>query len=459
MTGGAFGSLIAQLFSLTAAERKTLLVSGAAAGMSATFGSPVAAILLAVELMLFEWKPRSFIPVALASATAAAARMYLIADGPLFPMPEHAAFVGVSVLACCVLSGLAAGLFSGLLTALVYAFEDLFKRLPIHWMWWPALGGLAIGIGGLIAPHALGVGYDVIAGIIHEGFTTKAVLILVAVKAAIWSISLGSGTSGGVLAPLLMMGGALGAVESHFFPDVGLGFWALVSMGAILGGTMRSPFTGIVFIVELTHDMNMFLPLVIAVTVAHGFTVLILKRSILTEKVARRGLHVSREYAIDELEVLFVRDVMATDLPVLRASDTAATAVLSLPIAEDDRGQHLFAVLDDDAHLIGAITRTALLEAAADSRTLGELAKPPDTVQTHETLRGAVQRMAKTDVTALLVVNPDDDRHLVGVIALHHLLDARAKHLEDEERRERVLPWEYILPQWIRPKFGREKAQ
>lgn len=457
MTGGAFGSLIAQLFSLTAAERKTLLVSGAAAGMSATFGSPVAAILLAVELLLFEWKPRSFVPVALASATAAAARMYLIADGPLFPMPEHAAFAGVPVLACCVLSGLAAGMFSGLLTALVYAFEDLFKRLPIHWMWWPALGGLAIGLGGLVAPHALGVGYDVIGGIIHEGFTAEAVLILVAVKAAIWSISLGSGTSGGVLAPLLMMGGALGAVESQVFPQAGLGFWALVSMGAILGGTMRSPFTGIVFIVELTHDMNMFLPLVIAVSVAHGFTVLVLKRSILTEKVARRGLHVSREYATDELEVLFVRDVMATDLPVLRASDTAATAVLSLPIAQDDRGQHLFAVLDDNAHLVGAITRSELLAAAADPRTLAELAKPPHTVPTHETLRGAVQDMAKADVTALLVVNPADQRHLVGIIALHHLLDARARHLEDEERRERVLPWEYILPQWIRPVFLREK--
>ena len=459
MTGGAFGSLIAQLFSLTAAERKTLLVAGAAAGMSATFAAPIAAILLAVELLLFEWKPRSFVPVALASATAAAARTVVIGSGPLFPMVEHPAFAGFGVLACCVLSGLAAGMFSGLLTAAVYACEDLFKRLPFHWMWWPALGGLAIGIGGLVAPHALGVGYDVIGGIIHESFTAKAVLVLVLVKGLIWSISLGSGTSGGVLAPLLMMGGALGAIESQVFPQAGLGFWALVSMGAILGGTMRSPLTGIIFIVELTHDMNMFLPLVIAVSIAHAFTVLVLKRSILTEKVARRGLHVSREYAVDELEVLFVRDVMTTDVVVLRAGDLIETAAVAP--AHDDRSQNVFPVLDDEANLVGAVTRRELREWAADPslarRTLGSLARPAYTILTHETLRGAVQRMAERDATTLVVVNPANERHLVGMIALHDLLKARARHLEDEQRRERVLPFEYILPRWIRPVFNREK--
>ncbi len=461
MTGGAFGSLIAQLFSLTAAERKTLLVAGAAAGMSATFAAPVAAILLAVELLLFEWKPRSFVPVALASATAAAARYFVIGPGPLFPIAEHAAFVGVDVLACCGVSGLIAGMFSGLLTAAVYACEDLFKRLPFHWMWWPALGGLAIGLGGLVAPHALGVGYDVIAGIIHESFTIRAVLILIVVKGLIWAISLGSGTSGGVLAPLLMMGGALGALESQAFPHAGLGFWALVSMGAILGGTMRSPLTGIVFIVELTHDMNMFLPLVVAVTVAHAFTVLVLKRSILTEKVARRGLHVSREYAIDELEILFVRDVMSTEVPVLRAQDSVRDAIPSVLPIHDDRSQHLFPVLDDEANLVGSITRADLTAWARDvallDTPLGSLARPAHTVQTSETLRGAIQQMAEHDVTALLVVNPANERHLVGSVALHDFLKARARHLEEEQRRERVLPWEYILPKWIRPTLGIEK--
>ena len=289
MTGGAFGSMIAQLFRLTATERKTLLVAGAAAGMSATFASPVAAVLLAVELLLFEWKPRSMIPVALASVTAAAARRYIIGLGPLFPVPHHPVFIGPQGLAACVLAGLLAGVLSMLLTAAVYACEDGFQRLPIHWMWWPALGGLAIGLGGLIFPQALGVGYDTIQSLLTGDVPRQIILGILLVKSAIWAISLGSGTSGGVLAPLLMMGGALGGLEAMFLPHEGAGFWPLVSMGAILGGTMRSPFTGIIFTLELTHDVNILLPLMLATVIAHGFTVLTLKRSILTEKVARRA--------------------------------------------------------------------------------------------------------------------------------------------------------------------------
>ncbi|MDB4954432.1 MAG: domain containing protein [Myxococcales bacterium] len=459
MTGGAFGSLIAQTFSLTSAERKTLLVAGAAAGMSATFAAPLAAILLAVELLLFEWKPRSFVPVALASATAAAARYFVIGAGPLFPMPAHPAFAGVDVLGCCAISGLVAGAFSGLLTLAVYAWEDAFKRLTIHWMWWPAIGGLAIGLGGLLCPQALGVGYDVIGGILANGYTVRAIVVLVLVKGVIWSVSLGSGTSGGVLAPLLMMGGALGALEGFVFPEAGLGFWALVSMGAILGGTMRSPLTGIIFAVELTHDMNMFLPLVIAVTIAHAFTVLALRRSILTEKVARRGFHVSREYAIDELEILFVRDVMRTDIVVLRAEGTLHEALGDVEPARDERSQQVYPILDDDANLVGSATRPEIAQWSATpgnlDQPLGSLATPPQTVRSNETLRAAVQRMAEEGVTRLLVVNPASPRHLVGKIALHDLLKARARHLEDEQRRERVLPWEYILPPWIRPKQKR----
>ncbi|HET7504042.1 MAG TPA: chloride channel protein [Kofleriaceae bacterium] len=462
MTGGAVGSLVAQLFKLTAAERKTLLVAGAAAGMSATFASPVAAILLAVELLLFEWKPRSFVPVALASATAAAARTFVIGPGPLFPLPAHPAFPGVESLACCVLAGLAAGCFSGVLTQAVYLFEDLFKRLPIHWMWWPAIGGLVIGLGGLVCPQALGVGYDVIGDLLHGNFAARAILVLVLVKGVIWSFSLGSGTSGGVLAPLLMMGGALGGLESLAFPDGGIGFWPLVSMGAILGGTMRSPLTGVVFAVELTHDMNMLLPLVVAVTVAHGFTVLTLRRSILTEKVARRGFHVSREYAIDELEILFVRDVMRSSVVLLSASDTLATAMARIePDGETreprhDRSQHLYPILDGDANLVAAATHAELLAWSKDpdrhSLPLSALATTqPPTIFASETLRAAVARMAERGVTRLVAVNPANARHVVGKIALHDLLKARARHLEDEQRRERILPFEYLLPPWLRP--------
>jgi len=459
MTGGAFGSLIAQGISLTGAERKTLLVAGAAAGMSATFATPLAAILLAIEILLFEWKPRSFVPVALASATAAISRQFILGPGPLFPQAAHAYFAGAQVLACCVLAGLGAGILSMLLTQAVYAAEDAFKRLPIHWMWWPAFGGLAIGLGGLIAPRALGVGYDVIGDLLSDRMLPTAVIALVLVKGLIWSISLGSGTSGGVLAPLLMMGSALGLLESHVFPDAGLGFWPLVGLGAILGGTMRAPLTGVLFAVELSHDMNMFVPLVIAVTTAHAFTVLVLKRSILTEKVARRGFHVSCEYAIDELEILFARDAMKTAITVLPANVLVSAARSIVGPLGDDRDQHLFPITDDDSDLIGAVTYRELADADPEA-TVATIGKPLTTIRSNQTLRFGIQQMAETGVTRLVVVNPADHRKVVGVLALHHVLEARKRHVQEEVRRERVLPLEYLipraipLPRWMRPPTG-----
>ena len=460
MTGGAFGSIIAQLFKLTAAERKTLLVAGAAAGMSATFATPLAAILIAVELLLFEYKPRSFVPVALASAVAATARHFVLGAGPLFPVAQQPAFAGVGALAACAAAGLLAGALSGALTVAVYAAEDAFKRLPIHWMWWPALGGLAIGIGGLICPSALGVGYATIGALLREDLVWRAVLVLVLVKGAIWSISLGSGTSGGVLAPLLMMGAALGGVESHFFPHEALGFWPLVSMGAILGGTMRSPLTGIVFAVELTHEMNMILPLAVAVTVAHAFTVLTLRRSILTEKVARRDFHVSREYAVDVLEILLVRDVMNTTPIVLSNEMTVVSAVRAIGPRGGKNDQELFPVLDQGASLVGTVMRDDLERRArepsgAECRIATFVTWEAVTVASNETLRTAVHRMAEAGVTRVLSVNPSNPKHLVGKLALHDVLKARTRQLADERRRERVLPWERIVPGSIRGAMSR----
>jgi hypothetical protein len=267
------------------------------------------------------------VPVAIASATAAAARRYLLGLGPLFPVHEHPLFIGPSGLAGCVVVGLGAGVLSMLMTIAVYASEDVFqKHMPIHWMWWPAIGGLAIGVGGLLFPQALGVGYDTIGALLQGDVARPALLGILLVKSSIWAIALGSGTSGGVLAPLLMMGGALGGVEGAFLPNLGAGFWPLVSMGAILGGTMRSPFTGIVFAIELTHDLNMMLPLLIAVTIAHACTVLTLRRSILTEKVSRRGYHLTREYSIDPLEILFVREVVRSNIVALSAAMTLEEA-------------------------------------------------------------------------------------------------------------------------------------
>ncbi|MBZ5591259.1 MAG: chloride channel protein [Acidobacteriia bacterium] len=439
MTGGAFGSMIAQFFHLTSTERKTLLVAGAAGGMSATFAAPLAAVLLAVELLLFEWKPRSLVPVALASATAGALRRYIIGLGPLFPTPPHSVFIGPEGLAGCVVAGVLAGGLSALLTLAVYGAEDLFqKHMRIHWMWWPAIGGLAVGLGGLVFPQALGVGYDTIGALLQGSVPIKVIWGILLVKSFIWAFSLGSGTSGGVLAPLLMMGGALGGLEAMVLPNEGAGFWPLISMGAILGGTMRSPFTGIVFAFELTHDMNVILPLLVASVIAHAFTSLTLKRSILTEKVARRGYHLSREYSVDPLEILFAHEVMRTNLAVLPATLSEA------PHSKHSvrRGQRLYPVVGSDGMLAGVVTRRDLTQPASGngSSKLGDvIRKNPVVAYADEPLRVVVYRMAETGVTRMPVVESEGSRKLVGMISLEDLLRARVRDLEEERRRERVL--------------------
>jgi len=447
MTGGAFGSIIAQCFRLTAAERKTLLVAGAAAGMSATFASPMAAVLLAVELLLFEWKPRSFVPVALASATAMFLRRHVLGSGPLFPVPHHSEFISLGALAGCVLMGLLAGGLSSLLTFSVYAAEDLFKKLPFHWMWWPALGGLVIGLGGLVFPRALGVGYDVIESLLNGQMPARDILLLIVVKWCIWAVALGSGTSGGVLAPLLMLGAALGGLMSPFLPDHGVGFWPLISLGAILGGTMRSPLTGVLFTLELTHDLNSLLPVLVAVTTAHAFTVLVLRRSILTEKVERRGFHVSREYSVDPLEVLFVKEVMQSD--ILRfAGDLSADAALRRADADEkSHNQWSYPVVGKEDMLIGIVTLNTL---RFRSRRAAEGSQAPPLVRImhaepvfalpDEPLRSVVYKMAKSGFTRLPVVTRESPKRVIGMIMLTDLLKARAQHLEEEQRREQVLP-------------------
>lgn len=474
MTGGAFGSLIAQLFSLTSAERKTLLVAGAAAGMSATFSSPLAATILAVELLLFEWKPRSFIPVAVATAAAACVRPFVLGEGPLFPVPAHAPHATWKLAVGCVLCGLAAGAMSGLLTKGVYFFEDAFLKLPVHWMWWPAIGGLAIGVGGLVEPRALGVGYDVIEALLQGELVGRVLIVLMVVKASIWMISLGSGTSGGVLAPLLIMGASLGGLEQTLLPEMGRGFWPLVSMAAILGGTMRSPLTGIVFALELTHDWGMALPLLVAVPMAHAFTVLALKRSILTEKVSRRGFHLSREYATDPLEILFVREVMRTNVVVLPSTLTRAELLTALDGASTVRP--LFYVVNANKKLVGVVTRSHLESwmfghppestRSLDARvplTLGEIAQKAVVADADEPLSVTLSRMAETGRTWLPVVAHSDPTEIVGEITLEDTLKARVRHMEEEGRKERILPLTTVLPMWMRnvasaPNFFRSRA-
>jgi len=368
VTGGALGSLFGQALHLSSAERKTLLVAGAAGGMTAIFATPLAAVLLALELLLFEWKPRSFIPVASAAAVAAVLRVPLFGAGPLFPVAPHATPPGTPVTALGV--GLAAGLVATALTALLYGCEDQFARLRIHWMWWPAIGGVFVGLGGLIAPRALGVGYDVIHDLLAGQLVGTTLVVLLVVKALIWAIGLGSGTSGGLVAPLLLMGSALGALGATVFHAADATLWVMLGMAALMGGTMQIPFTAMVFAVELTGDLPALPALLIACVAAAGVTVLLMRRSILTEKLARRGRHLTREYGVNPLRVLRVEDVMD---PPLAPPTAAVTPVVTYPdelleTAMQKLLEHELDVLpvaspEDPARVVGYVERSAILGA------------------------------------------------------------------------------------------------
>jgi H+/Cl- antiporter ClcA len=442
MTGGAFGSIFAQFFHLSAAERKVLLVCGAAGGMSAVFATPVAAVLLAVELLLFEWKPRSFIPVALSSLTAALLRVPLLGFAPVFSTTAHAT-LGWPQVGCAFFVGIAAGLGSGGLTMLVYFFEDLFQRFRIHWMWWPAIGALAVGVGGVIDPRVLGVGYDTIQSLMRGEIIGVAAVTLMFMKGLVWSIALGSGTSGGVLAPLLMMGGALGILTGQVLPVGDAGLWALIGMASMMAGTMRSPLTGMVFAVELTHDFNTLPALFTGSVAALCVTVLMMRRSILTEKLARRGQHIAREYSVDLFELMRVAEVMDADAPIIPATMTISS--LSAMIANDDpavsRRQGTI-IVDAEKRLAGIITRGDVVRAL-EKDPLGGMhvlaAGKTELIVTHpdELLHDAVRKMLKHNVGRLPVVDRNDPKRVVGYLGRANVLAARMKQHEEEELRER----------------------
>lgn len=447
MTGGALGSLFAQLFHLSAAERKTLLVAGAAAGMTGIFGTPVAAVLLAVELLLFEWKPRSFIPVATAAVVAAAWRPLMFGAGPLFPFDAVPTLPWWGIGLAAVV-GLVAGAGSGLLTAMVYGAEDFFQKLPLHWMWWPVIGGAVVGLGGLIEPAALGVGYDNIRGMLQGDMAVRALLVLLLVKGVIWSVALGSGTSGGVLAPLLIMGGALGGLEAGLLPGGhaelgGAGFWALISMAAMMGGTMRSPLTATLFAVELTGAVHALLPLLAACTAAYLVTVFLMKRSILTEKVARRGHHVLREYSVDPFDLARVGEVMVKAVDSLPAAMPVDDAIAFFTTTEHRHKS--YPVVDEDNRVVGMVARADILRWTVDGGprgggyeglTLARLAArtAPLTGHPEELVGRLADRMAEADVGRVPIVAPEDGR-LLGIVARKDLLRVRARaHAQERDR-------------------------
>ena len=437
MTGGAIGSLFAQCFSLSAAERKTLLVAGAVSGMTAIFGTPIAAVLLAVELLLFEWKPRSLIPVITACVLAATLRPFVLSSGVLFPFSGALPFSPI-VLVSCVALGVMGGLLSGLLTGLLYKAEDLFGALPIHWMWWPALGGVIVGLGGLIAPRALGVGYDIIADLLGSHMGAREVALILVVKSVIWIVALASGTSGGVLAPLLIFGGCLGWLEGQYLPG-DTGAWALLGMAAMMGGTMRSPLTGVLFAVELTGNFGLLLPLLIATGAAYAVTVLMLKRSILTEKIARRGQHITREYSVDPFELLRVREVMVTDVDTLSGSMRLAEAIEFFS-AEEPRHKS-YPVRGTDGRIVGMASRGDVLQWRTETPgrsddTLADRLSDEALVTgfPDEPVARLADRMAVEGVGRVPVVEPGTMR-LIGLVSRKDLLHIRRTARASEETR------------------------
>jgi CIC family chloride channel protein len=446
LTGGALGSVLGQFFHLSAIQRRCLLVAGAAAGMSAVFGTPVAAVILGVELLVFEWKARSLIPIAVAAAVADGMRHLFVEHGwvaaePLFPVsaaPPH----GLGALIGPIAIGVAGGGAAWVLTRSVYGAEDLFTKLPIHWVWWPAIGGLVVGIGGLIEPRALGVGYDSIAAELAGTLAVSTLATLLIVKLVIWSIALGSGTSGGILAPILLMGGALGGLMAPALPGGDPGMWSVLGMAAVLAGVTRSPLTAIVFSLELTHDVDLLLPLLIVATLAHLISVLTLPRSILTEKVARRGFHVLREYTVEPLEALFVRDVMSTDVVKVESGASLRDLYEMLQRRTSDRGQRLLPVLAED-RLIGVVPWSDVLERAARDDLEGSVDETMHrsvvVAYDDETLRDASDRMAARHVGVLPVVARDRADHMVGLLTQSDLLASRQRILHEERHRERVL--------------------
>ncbi|MHB8813807.1 MAG: chloride channel protein [Steroidobacteraceae bacterium] len=442
MTGGALGSLFAQFFHLSSAERKTLLVAGAAAGMTAIFGTPVAAVLLAIEVMLFEWKPRSFVPVVVSAIVAMAWRPWLVGAWPLFPHTGIPAMPWWG-LALCAGVGVVAGLQSAITTGGLYWVEELFEKLPIHWMWWPALAGIVVGIGGLIDPAALGVGYDNIQALINGDVLMHAAMALLVVKAIIWVVALASGTSGGTLAPLLMMGGAVGVLEAHILPFGNAGFWSLLAMAAVLGGTLRCPLTATIFAIELTGDLSVMPALLVACVASFAVTVLIMRRSILTERLARRGRHLTYEYTVDPFDVMRVSEIMTHPVHTLPARMPTEDALAFFDTENGVKRHKSYPVVDDAGQVVSMVSRSDVMRWSRGGWPQGQtLEERPDVGEvfvgyTDELVGHLADRMAAADVGRVPVIDRATGK-LAGLVARRDLLRVRAQAARLE--RERATP-------------------
>ncbi len=434
-TGGALGSLVGQFIPTHALERKTLLAAGAAAGMAATFGSPVSAVLLAVELLLFEMRPRSIIPVTLAAVVATGVRFSLVGIKPIFPMATLATPNGTT-LGMYILVGALVGVASVYVTKAVYWIEDAFEHLPVHWMWWPAIGGLAVGAIGYFVPRTLGVGYDNIQSILSADLIGTTLLVLCLAKFISWSIALGSGTSGGTLAPLFTIGGALGAliggILMKLLPHAGIDprMCALVGMAAIFAGASRAMLASAVFAFEITLQPIGLMPLLGGCAAAYMISALMMRHSIMTEKLARRGVRVPAEYTADHLDQLLVKDFASRNVAFFQAGTTLAEARSWLSSQANGVTHQGFPVVDLEGRAIGMVMARELTRSGKpDSTLVSDLILRPLAVAFEGTsLREAADHMIREGVGRLPMV--DENRRLLGILTRSNLLEAHTARLE-----------------------------
>jgi CIC family chloride channel protein len=439
-TGGALGSLVGQILGTTSTERKTLLAAGAAAGMAATFGSPVSAVLLAVELLLFEFRSRSLIPVALASATAAGVRMAFVGPQAVFAMPQLSHPSG-SALAFYIVLGGVIGWVATFVTRAVYAAEDGFEKLPIHWMWWPALGGLVVGTVGYFAPHTMGVGYDNIEQILQGSLTGQALVVLFALKFVSWCISLGSGTSGGTLAPLFTIGGGfgatLGAIAAPLLPSIGIDprIAGLVGMAAMFSGASRALLASVVFAFETTLQPLGLLPLLGGCTAAYLVSCFLMRNTIMTEKIARRGVRVPSEYAADFLDQIWVGDVATREVVTLDSADRLEEVRAWLESGALGTQHHGFPVLGETERLLGVVTRREILDKREPSDTpiRDLLRRAPAVAFENSSLREAADLMVKEGIGRLPVVSQADPAKVLAILTRSDLLSAHGRRLHEDD--------------------------
>jgi len=457
-TGGAFGSLVGQLISTTAAERKVLLACGAGAGMAATFNTPIAGVILSIELLLFEFRARSFIPLVISTTFATSVRALLLGQRSMFGM-GNVDFDPIHGLPFYLLLGVIAGVAAIGITRLLYWVEDLFDRLPIDDLWHPAIGALGLGVIGFFIPRVLGVGYDTISDILNNHLALKLLVLIAVFKTIALVVSLGSGTSGGLLAPMFMSSAALGGVVAisinRIFPAAHLspGAYALVAMAAVFGAASRATFAFIVFAFEITRDYNAILPLMLVSVIADLIALRYLPTSIMTEKLARRGLHVPGEYEAGVFHMVRVAEIMNQSVPALAEDMTIAE------LAESSKGPNPpldlregLPIVAKDGKLAGIVTQGDLLRAL-ESNPKGEVtvaqagSQTPVVAYADEPLEDALHRMLRHDVGRLPVVRRSAPDKMVGYLNRSNLLGAWTRQLEQESVRD-----DGWLSRWRRPR-------